>query len=117
MSAREDPTVWGAEFRDALGVDPRESKCAICRRQPSNYLHRTDPERNQYIAWGKSKQIRPTWTLCEQCEHLYQAREDSVLADLMIDARVGWDLDLEEDVNKPLAAFRISDLGSLRLDP
>jgi hypothetical protein len=112
-------------FWEAMPTTSTDQHCAVCRAPQPGWLHPLDGDKAAYRAWGKGYTLPMFWCLCERCEDLYQRGNDEELVQVRAaSARaVGHDADghvdgyevVDEDLRKPLRAFRAADLGGRTL--
>jgi hypothetical protein len=105
-----DPPGWV----DGLPTSAQDQSCAMCGDDPT-WVHRLDPAKVTFRIYGKGHTLPTFWSLCDRCEHLYDAGDDEALMRLY---DPGWEVlseqDFEETVRQPVRVFRAADLGARR---
>lgn len=108
---------------DSSGDVWRFSECAFCGQRAAKWVHDLDRTKTDFRKFGKSHTLPDWWGLCQLCEDAYRSGdEDRSVARMMLRdsewniyrhmaERAGINFDLEENVRKPLRAFRAADLG------
>jgi len=94
--------------------------CAICGTADGTWVHPLDPDQVGYREYDKGHTLPGFWALCQRCEQLYRAGEDTDLVEIMKSSPDWlWDSprDIEECLRKPLAVFRRADKGARPLAP
>ncbi|KQZ68801.1 MULTISPECIES: SRPBCC domain-containing protein [unclassified Nocardioides] len=82
--------------------------CAICQGQDVAWLHPLAADKVGFRAFGQGYTLPTFWTLCRQCEDLYDDRDDEALLALMQQPD-----DADDELSRSsLAAFRAADLGA-----
>lgn len=106
----EEPEGWV----DGAPTSSTDQYCAFCATALVGWVHPLDPAKIAYRAWGKGYTLPTFWALCDRCEQLDRDRNDEAIVALMTTVN-GAD-DVNEDIRKPLAAFRDADQGARRLE-
>ena len=82
--------------------------CAFCDERRAVWIHHLDPNKAQYLIFGKGHTWADRADLCARCEQLYRAGDDEALVALR---HRTWPADVDDSHRKAVAAFRRADLG------
>nr|MDT0664057.1 hypothetical protein [Micromonospora sp. DSM 115978] len=103
---------------DGLPTSGIDQSCAFCWASPVSWVHPLDPQLVRYRVYHKAHTLPSFWTLCDDCEHSYQAGDNHALVERMGNAMVGfWETeeDVRQTIQKPVDAFTRADRGARRL--
>lgn len=107
----QDPPGW----LDGAPTSGEGGMCVFCGSANVAWMHPLDRNNIQYRAYGKGHTLPTYWTLCEQCEQIYQTGDDDAAINAMKNHWIWHDID--ESIRKPLQTFRRADKGARRLEP
>lgn len=86
--------------------------CDFCASEPAAWMHSLDPSKSQFRVYGKGHVWANEIALGDACELLYRAGDDDAL--VVARTRDGSlsAADIDEEMRKPLAVFRVADTGA-----